>query len=245
MKKMLCVVGTVLLGFGAKYSFADPVLTDVLFNVNGSTTEGSFAITGMNTSGYNTSTGLGTLVYTYNPGTSGTSFFDVMFDLDINSAAFFNEYGTRVGTAGAGFTWEIGDYSSTTPPDVFDDTANNTLGNVNLLPGQTSNYSGSCSGPTCNGDAALAMGYSFTLGSAEEEIITMNLSTTAPASGFYLDQTHPVDPADSTRQDVYFTMSATTKSTGTPPPVPEPATWMMLATGLGAGLTRLRSKLNF
>jgi hypothetical protein len=243
MKKLLCVAGTLLLGLSAKTSLADTLLTDVLFNVNGTTTEGSFGISGLDTSAYNQSTGLGTLTFTYNPGTAGTSFFDVMFDIDI-STAFFNEYGTAVGTPGAGFSWEIGDFGATTPPDIFDDTANNTLGNVNLLPGQTDNFDGLCVGATCNGDAAMAMGYSFTLAANQEEIITMNLSTTVPTSGFYLDQTHPVDPADATRQDVYFTMSATTKSTG-PSPVPEPSTWMMLATGMGAGLAGLRKKFNF
>ena len=241
MKKLLCVAGTLLLGFTAKSALADPVLTDVIFNVNGTTTVSSFAVPGLDTSAYNTATGLGTLTFTYNPGVAGTSFFDVMFDLDINSSVFQNEYGTAVGTPGAGFSWEVGDYGATTPPDIFDDTLNNTLGNVNLLPGKTDNFNDNCSGPTCNGDAAMAQGLSFTLGANQEEIITMTLSTTLPTSGFYLDQTHPVDASDKTQQDVYFTMSATTKSTGTSP-VPEPSTWMMLATGMGAGLAGLRKR---
>ena len=37
-------------------------------------------------------------------------------------------------------------------------------------------------------------------------------------------------------------MAAATQSTG-PSPVPEPSTWMMLATGMGAGLAGLRKKL--
>ena len=240
MKKLLCVAATLLLGLAAKSALADPVLTDVIFNVNGTSTEGSFAIAGLDTSAYDQATGLGTLTFTLNPGAAGTYFFDTMFDIDINSAVFFNEYGTAVGTPGAGFSWEIGDYGSTTPPDVFDDTESNSLGNVNLLPGQTDNFNGSCVGPTCNSDAAMAQGVSFTLGANEEEIITMTLSTTLPTSDFYLDQTHPIDAADKNQQDVYFTMAATTQSTGSP--VPEPATWMMLATGMGAGLAGLRNK---
>jgi hypothetical protein len=241
MKKLLYVVGTLLLGLTAKSAHADPVLYDVIFNVNGTTTVGSFAVAGLDTSAYNTSTGLGTLTYTYNPGVAGSSFFDVMFDIDINFAVNFNEYGTAVGTPGAGFSWEIGDYGVTTPPDIYDDTLNNTLGNVNLLPGKTDNYNGSCSGATCNSDAAMAQGVHFTLGANQEEIITMTLSTTLPTSGFYLDQTHPIDTSDKNQQDVYFTMSATTRSTG-PSPVPEPSTWMMLATGMGASLAGLRKR---
>jgi hypothetical protein len=97
------------------------------------------------------------------------------------------------------------------------------LSNANDLPGQTSNYFGNCVGPSCNGDAALALGFNFNLGANELELITLTFSATAPLSGFYLQQTHPVDPNTNLPLNVYFTGSAVTEPIG-PSPTPEPTT---------------------
>jgi len=234
------------------------ILYDNLFNVNGSVTEGSFAIAGLNSSGFNATTGEGTLIFTFNPGAAGTYFFNAWFDNDL-SAPNFNEYGASSGTAAAGQSWEIGDptayYNSGLPPgglgsgvDIVDNTALNTLSSANELPGNTDNFLGNCVGSTCNGDASMAMGFAFTLAANQEEVITLNLSETAPTSGFYLQQIHPVDGCDQNGQNcanpvqlnLYLQGSAAAQGVGGGG-VPEPGTWTLLFAPM-AGLALWRSR---
>jgi hypothetical protein len=234
---------------GARAGTTD-VLADALFNVNGTVTEGSLAIAGLNSSGFDASTGEGTLTFTFNPGAAGTYYFDAWFDNDLN-APFYNEYGAVSGTPAVGQTWEIGDpsayYSAGLPPgaqgpgvDIVDDTALNALSNKNNLPGNASNYLGDCVGANCNGDASMAMGFAFTLAANQQEVITLNLSETAPTSGFYLQQIHPVDDNTPSQLNLYFSGSAITEQSG-PPGVPEPGTWLLVSSAVAA-LALVRSK---
>jgi hypothetical protein len=225
-------------------------LQDALFNVNGTVTEGSLAIPGLNASGFNATTGEGTLVFTFSPGAAGSYYFDAWFDNDLN-VPFFNEYGAVSGTPSAGQTWEIGDptayYNSGLPPgglgpgvDIVDDTALNVLSSANSLPGNASNYLDNCAaGSTCNGDASMAMGFSFSLTATQYETITLNLSQTAPGGGFYLQQIHPVDPSNTSELDLYFTGSAATSGQGGT--TPEPGTLILVSTAV-ALLVLFRSR---
>ena len=227
------------------------VLQDALFNVNGSVTDG-FSVPGLDTSSFNTTTGEGTLVFTFNPGAAGSYFFDSWFDNTLNTP-FFNEYGAVSGTAAVGQSWEIGDaqlyynYPGPTfpaPPgtDIGDNTWDNTLSDANELPGDADNYLNDCTaGSSCNGDASMAMGFAFSLAANQFETITLNLSETAPNSGFYLQQIHPADPNNLSQLNLYFTGSAVTGSGGPPPPTPEPSTWILVSSVI-AGFLLLRSK---
>jgi hypothetical protein len=236
---------------------ASDILYDNLFNVNGTVTEGSFSITGLNSSGFNTATGEGTLIFTFAPGTIGSFFFDIWLDNDL-SEPFFNEYGAVGGTPAAGQSWQIGDptayYNSGLPPgglgpgvDIVDNAALNALSNSNDLPGNTDNFLGNCVGSTCNGDASMAMGFAFTLAANQDEVITLNLSETAPTSGFYLQQIHPVDGCDQNGQNcanpvqlnLYFSGNAVVQGTG--PQTPEPGTWLLVSTA-AATLLLFRSR---
>ena len=221
---------------GARAGTSD-VLTDYLFNVNGTVTEYSVSVPGLNSSGFNTTTGEGTLVLTYSPGVAGSYFFDAWFDNDL-SVPFFNEYGAVSGTPAAGQSWQIGDptayYDGGLSPgglgpgvDIADNAALNVLSNSNDLPGNSSNYNPPCTpspGSSCNGDASMAMGFAFTVAAGQFETITLNLSETAPDGGFYLQQIHPVDPNNDSQLNLYFTGSAVTGSGVPPPPTPEPST---------------------
>lgn len=254
MKKYVLLVSTIclLVGLGGASSLADPLLQEASFNVNGTfydsgTTPNIFtAISGLNASGFNTSSGLGTLTFTYNPGTAGPAFFDIFLDEEVG-VPFYNEYGSTGGSAlAAGEKWEIGDSFAST---IYSDVQNNTLTNTNLLPEGASNYLDTCTG-ACNGDAATALGYSFNLASGYKEILTLTTSNTAPGSGFYLEQTNPNDASNGgADSNVYFSMTATQVPIGTKPPpppppsIPEPSTWVMMVTGLGAGVMRLRSRV--
>jgi len=238
MKRVvLAVVG---LAFAAclapRAALADITLQENLLNVNGTQYYDTFSVPGLNVGGFNQTTGLGTLVLTFNPG-PGTYYVDAYFDLELG-VPFFNEYGGVSGSAAAGQSWQIDDPIYGT---IYANTQGNTLDNTNHIPGTADNFLGTCSGSDCNGDVSWAMGFAFTLGAQQEEVITLNILQTAP-NGFYLEQIHPVDPNNATEVDAYFSGTAVTQPimTGTP----EPGTWILLITGaLVLLLAGFRSRL--
>jgi len=240
MKKLVIValgLSFVALGAGSPIAHADSTsIQSVLFNVSGAT-QSDF--TGVNVGGFNTTTGLGTLTYTYNPA-PGTYFFDAFFDHQLN-LAFFNEYGTvnNVGSLAANQTYEIGDsFASNIYPDV---QAGGALLNTNSLAGTASNFNNACVGANCNGDFAAAMGFAFTLGAGQQELITFNVSHTDPG-GFTLQDTHPVDPANPTQLNLFINGSAVTEPIGTTT-VPEPGSLFLVGTGMLIASAFLRKKL--
>src|SRR5579871_6296760 len=109
------------------------------------------------------------------------------------------------------------------------------LANTNFVPGMDSNadltscgyFTGGAADPNCNDAASMALGLSFTLGASDEEVLTFTVSQTQPTSGFYLSTT---DPTTGTTD--YFQMSGTSQPTG-PAEVPEPTSWVLLATLAG------------
>src|SRR5580658_1805858 len=93
----------------------------------------------------------------------------------------------------------------------------------------------------------MAMGFAFTLAANQDEVITLNLSETAPTSGFYLQQIHPVDGCDQNGQNcanpvqlnLYFSGNAVVQGTG--PQTPEPGTRLLVSTA-AATLLLFRSR---
>lgn len=229
MKKLvIAVVGLAFIAFAAVPAAHADSLQSVQFNVNG-TVFTDYSAAGMNVGAFNQTTGLGTITFTFNPGAAGTYFFNAFFDNSL-AAPFFNEFGTAVGAPVAGQAWEIGDSFGS---NIYADTGANTLSNTNTLPGQADNFLLTCSGVTCNGDAALAMGFTFTLTAGQQELITLLLSSTAPAAGFYLSQTHPVDAGNLTATNLFYSGTAVTQSTGGGGgQVPEPSALLLMGSGL-------------
>jgi hypothetical protein len=249
----------------APASFAD--ITDYLLNVNGSTfcDSGTFVspcgITGLAGSGATGTldttlggTGLGTVNLTYNasPGTYNVGLW--LFE-NLSTPAY-NEYGNTGGTATAnqaGLSWQIdvpdydygGELGTPNAGSIIANTLASSLADVNYVPGQSDDYLLECTGPTCNDYTSMALGFNFTLGASQEEVISFAVTTTAPTSGFYLEQIHPVDGSNTTATDYYYTATATTEPTGTQPPpaVPEPGSILLLATvtGILFGVSRARS----
>jgi hypothetical protein len=139
--------------------------------------------------------------------------------------------------------------------NVIANTLAHSLSNHNGVPGNGglgtfSNYLNTCgaepSGVTpqniqCNNDVALAIGFNYLIPSGYRELITVTVSQAAPASGFYVEQLHPSDPDNpSGTSPVFLYGSATLQPLATP--VPEPATAILLSTGLIAAGSRFRRR---
>jgi hypothetical protein len=232
-------------------AFADSVgFQDWGFNVNGTFYCGALCgsnintVPGVNLSAFNQTTGLGTITYTT---TTGGYFGAWTFDINnITDGPFYNQYGVVGGTPVAGQTWQIDipDYLSDSnhTGDIIANSAAGTLADTNSIPGTADDYFTTCStGSDCNDATSLAMGFSLAApSSGEEDLVTLNLSQTAPPAGtFYLEQILPPDASeggpDVSPVVVYLTGAVTEQSAGGPPPPPppvsEPNSLLLLGTG--------------
>jgi len=242
MRKLTtALLGLLVLCFAAApIALADSTsLQSVLFNVNG-TQFTDYSAVGMNVGGFDQTTGLGTITFTYNPG-PGTYSVDVFFDHQL-SLPFFNEYGTVNGALAAGQTYEIGaSFASSIYTDV---QTGGALPNTNTLPGTLPNFDTLCVGAACNGDLAMAMGFAFTLGANQQELITLAVSHTDPG-GFTLQGIHPQDAANATPVNIFFNGSAVTQPINVAP-VPEPTSLILLlgSTPFALVFKKLRSKFS-
>ena len=270
MKKVFVVMCAVLLilGVGASRSLAQtaPTAVDLAFNVNGTFidygSDGTFAADaaglGIDLSSFDyTTSGLGSIQLVFDPSAAGTYFFDAMIVDAVGSPAY-NEYGAPVGSDPAGESWEIANWDNLNAGvgtgDIFNDvqgTTSDTLQDTNYLPLAGSDYLLNCLTLTgCNSDGSIALGDTFTLTATEEEIVTITASLTAPG-GFYLTQTNPADANNSGNPSTeYYSLSAEAEPNGSvpppppppPPATPEPSSWILLASGLGVGITRMRRR---
>jgi len=236
MKSKALVMGAVFLSLGicTSNAFADTSLQDMRFNVNG--VPSASTPTGVSLSSNFSTTGLGTITYTTTA--AGSGYFNVWLDSSLGTP-FYNEFGSTSGSPGAGESWEIGDSSASS---IFTDAQNGALTNTNLLPEGASNYLGTCSG-ACNGDVSIALGDAFVLASGMQEWITVTASTSKPGGGFYLDQTHPVDPNNPNESDVYYTLTAS-QTPFNHNVTPEPGTWMLMLLGIGFLALAMRRRFN-
>ena len=238
MKQWTILTTVAAVALAATFSAnAQTTLTELLFNEDGTyydlypTTAAPIAAPGVSvTSGFGSSgvpgsapfylTGLGTLQYTVTG--AGTHDFISLVDDEADFARGpFNDSGAVVGSPASGQTWEIGNPESTGAGSIRNNAANSApgsdlLGNANDVPGG-------------DVDIALALGFDFTLAAGQTATIDLSLSSTAPTSGFYLQQYNNND----NREDEVFYSGSLTISSNVSSGVPDNgATWFSLLLGL-------------
>jgi hypothetical protein len=198
------------------------------------------------TGALNATTGLGSITFTDT--TPGLGFFDLFVDLSLATPFFNEFGTTGGGSPAAGQTWQIDvpDYWCNTAacqaiglpfgsPDPNDPTANiiadtlaNSLNNQNGAPGMLSNFLNDCGAephaispaqnPLCNNDVSLAMGFTYFIPAGAKETITLTVSQSAPASGFFLEQEHPIDAANPNGGSPVFLYGSAQQILPTPEP---------------------------
>jgi len=219
-------------------------LQDWEFNVNGTdyyplNGDTFSSVLGLDASGFDVATGLGIFTLTFDPGVAGSYYIGAWF-WDPSSVPFYNEYGVVNGAPVDGQTWQIDipEYDTTSANlgfgTILDNLASGALNDTNSVPGTTSNYLLTCGAygggavdTTCNDQVSMAQGFNFSLAANQEEVITLALSSTDPG-GFSLEEIHPVDGANVTEADIFYQGTAATQGVGN---VPEPASWLLFATG--------------
>jgi hypothetical protein len=213
---VFCMI--LLLGLAAPMASAATIgLYYYEFDLDGNFSQ---APAGVNLSSFSPTTGLGTITATVTGATSHQfiAFFDHEIDETVNT--YFNEYGSVSGTP-AGQSWEI-DEPGATYGNIYSNFQAGSLDNTNGVP---------ISSPD---DVAMAMGFNFVLTSGQTATITLILQTTAPTSGFYLQQTDPDSGAD-----IY--LSGSLRKTGGGTSVPEPTSTLIL-TLLGMGFVGVAAR---
>lgn len=158
---------------------------------------------------------------------TGAQYASVWMDYDVDNPTFgaFGDLG-NVGSISATQSWELADPNIS---NIFSDFSGSALTNTNTVDSATT--CGNGGPPWC--DVSWALAESLTIGAGfSGATVTFTVSTSAPTSGFYLQQTNQV-----TGNSIYLSDTVSlTPLTGPPPAVPEPASVVLMATMIAGAL---------
>ncbi|MGC9195227.1 MAG: hypothetical protein ACP5IL_07205 [Syntrophobacteraceae bacterium] len=202
---------------GAATAQADEYLYDWAVNINGPTRQNQNGdVFPLDTSNFNLATDLGTTAYT-NAGAAENYNFVAFFDHDGIWDAY-DETGAAIGSPSVGQSWKI-DHPGYNGGTIYNNVLTNTLDNTYYSQDEFGNQWG---------DLSMAIGCNYQLLAGRNVIITLDLSTTKPSTGFYPDMQYN-DPLNN-QPDIYFTESL--KIATSTNPVLEPPTIILLLFGL-------------
>ena len=174
------------------------------------------------------SNNLGSVTITLSPGLNQYVALYADYDVDFATFGTADDSATTAGTLPTNWTYELDDPNL---GNLFSDFASNSLGDFNNV--------GTPSGPPnecCDAAWALGIGNLNVLAGGTGTVV-YHISTTAPTSGFYLQQTNT-----DTQDSIY--LSATVNITNPVNATPEPSTFVpaALALMLCGGLVLARRK---
>jgi hypothetical protein len=217
MRKVAVFAGILfMLGIPASNASADTILFEWTFNVNGTVYDSFVPDTlpaSFDTSGFDFTTGLGSIVVTLTSGSYFGAFFDHEIDETVNG--FSNEFGATSGALPAGMSFEI-DEPGYVFGDIWTNLGTGTLDDSIGVPAAAPD------------DVSMALGWNFLLAPGETATFVLNLTETAPAGGFFLQQSDP-----DTGANVFFAGGLTITGGGGQEGVPEPGTWILMLSGFG------------
>jgi hypothetical protein len=172
--------------------------------------------------------GVGTITINFSPGIAGNYFIGAYFDYEIdeNANTFFNEFGAvTLESPPAELSWEI-DEPGFVYGDIYDNFVLGSLDNSNGVP------------DTAPDDVAMALGWNFSLTDSQYVTVSFTATSIQPL-GFHLAQFDP----DSAYAIYLFSDYGIGE--GGSPVIPEPATWVLLLTGLSmAGVATRQFRKN-
>lgn len=157
--------------------------------------------------------GLGSVTVTLSPGNNQFASFYGDYDIDFATWGAFNDSAKTVGALPANFTYELSDPNATNIFSDFSTNAHGTLANTNTV--------GTPGLACCDVAFALSVG-SLNVG-ATGGTVTFTVGNTAPASGFYIQQTN-----EDTKDSIYLQANVNLGIVVTTSP--EPSSFML---GLG------------
>ena len=226
MKKSLILLSmAMLLIIAVTPAMALPTLFDWTFYADGTIYE-NLSGDEMPTTGALDDNGLGNL--TWSTSATGSHTFIAMFDFEIDEQinTFFNESGAAFGALADGQSWEI-DEPGYAFGDIYWNVTDGALDNSNNVP------------TGWEDDVSFAIGWDFTVADDETAIIGLVLDQVVPSMGFYLQHFDP-DSDESVFFSSYLSIEGGDPSSSAP--VPEPATIILLGTGMTGILIAGRKK---
>jgi hypothetical protein len=217
-------------------AYAEAVLNDWCFNLNGDTTsacnQGTVVSLPSNVDGSHfdftlnnppgTPNALGSVKVTLGPGAGQNVLAYMDYDLNFAASGSFQDVGSVHGTPPPEVTYELADPAGS----IFSDFAVNALSNSNTV------ATGAAPPGTCC-DVSWAIGVGgLNVAAGSSALVSFIVSRTAPASGFYLEQQNIQDG-----EAIFLTANVSTPTT-----VPLPDTLAMFGAALIA-LLSLRRKV--